>query len=89
MGTIYDEDKIKLSLYDKTQRHGHYVSHIHANDHGKQLWIDAEGNIKEGESQNDKAISEWIKSHQAEIKERLRLLAEGKEITKIEGKIGK
>lgn len=87
MGTIYDKDSIKLSLYDKSQNHGHLVSHIHAKDHGKTLWLTAEGDIKKGSSQNATSISKWIKEKQPEIKERLRLLAEGKEITLIEGDI--
>lgn len=85
MGTIYDNDMIKMSLFDKTQNHGHCISHIHVNDHGDKLWIDAEGNIVKGKSNNSKAIVEWVRRNQPEIKERLRLLAEGKEISKIEG----
>lgn len=87
MGTIYDKDNIKLSLFDRSQHHGHNISHIHANDHGERLWFDAEGNICEGKSKNSKAILKWIRSHQSEIKKRLKLLAEGKEITTIDGDI--
>ena len=84
MGTIYNKNKIRLSLYDKSQHHGHDVSHIHVKDHDESFWIDAEGNIVEGSSKNMKKIIKWIKDNQVEIKDRLVKLAAGEEITIID-----